>query len=70
MIFRLRWLAAPPFLWAKKGENQFSTFLLYWFSMVSSTYFDELSLDDEDSLLLLDEVDDDASLELLVVPEY
>ena len=37
MTFYLRWLAAPPFLWTKTTENQFSTFLLYRFWRSSST---------------------------------
>jgi len=37
MIFYLRWLAAPPFLWTKTTENQFSTFLLYRFFKLAST---------------------------------
>ena len=37
MIFYLRWLAAPPILWAKTTENQFSTFLLYRFFKSAST---------------------------------
>ena len=31
MILYLRWLAAPPFLWTKTTENQFSTLVLYRF---------------------------------------
>ena len=33
----LRWLAAPPFLWTKMAENQFSTLLLYRFLGSAST---------------------------------
>jgi len=37
MTSYLRWLAAPPFLWTKLIENQFSTFLLYRFLSSAST---------------------------------
>ena len=37
MTSYLRWLAAPPFLWTKMTENQFSTFLLYRFFKFAST---------------------------------
>jgi len=37
MTSYLRWLAAPPFLWTKMTENQFSTFLLYRFLGSAST---------------------------------
>ena len=37
MISLLRWLAAPPILWTKATENQFSTLLLYRFWRSSST---------------------------------
>jgi len=37
MTSYLRWLAAPPFLWTKMTENQFSTLLLYRFLGSAST---------------------------------
>ena len=37
MTSYLRWLAAPPFLWTKIIENQFSTLVLYRFFESAST---------------------------------